>query len=66
MTRTLLMESGLFRDFFENFSMRGERYYVHVHEVGLKRTSENLELGKTQMSFYGWRGPLVGGVGYMR
>ena len=27
---TLLMESGLFRDFFGNFSMQGERYYFCV------------------------------------
>ena len=27
---TLLMESGLLRDFLGNFSTRGERYYFHV------------------------------------
>ena len=29
----------------------------------LKRTSENSELGKTQISFLGWRGALVGVAG---
>ena len=30
---TLLMESGLLRDFFGNFSTQGERYYFCVEEA---------------------------------
>ena len=36
---TLLMESGLLRDFFGNFSTRGERYYFRVegaHKVDVR------------------------------
>ena len=27
---TLLMETGLLHDYFENFSIQGKRYYFHV------------------------------------
>ena len=49
------MESGLFRDFFGNFSTRGESYYFCVEGStrGVFETSENSKLGKTQISFLG-------------
>ena len=33
---TLLMELGLLCDFFENFSMRGERYLEGAHKVDMR------------------------------
>ena len=82
------MESGLFRDFFGNFSTRGERYYFCMEGSMQGEIETNIrELRKTQISFlgggylwwvrwgmwnevcevgFGWRGPLVGRVGYAR
>ena len=68
---------GIFTYYFRVCEVR-----LNPCEVRLKRTSENSELEKTQISFlsggafggwgevcevrFGWRGPLVGGVGYAR
>ena len=45
------MESGLFRDFFGNFSMQGERCYFHVEGSKCSEIEMNIgklgELGKT-------------------
>ena len=76
------MESAFFRDFFWEFFPREVKNIIFVwreaHEVCLKQTSENSELGKTQNSFlvggehwWVWQGVGVtrGGlceVGYMR
>ena len=55
------MESGLLREFFGNFSTRGERYYFTQGEI--EKTIRKLGNSDTPP---GWRGPLVmifGGVG---
>ena len=60
------MEMGLIHDYFGNFSMRGERYYICMEgstqgeiemnlgnamwERRLKHTLENSEIWKTQIS----------------
>ena len=63
------MELGLFHDFFGNFSTPGERYYFCV-EGSMRGVFEmnirKLGTQKNSNFFFGWRGPLLGGVGYVR
>ena len=50
------METGFVRDYFGNFSMRGERYYFTQGEIEPMRgkIETNIgKLGKTQISFSG-------------
>ena len=63
---TLLMESALFRDFFGNFSTRGESYYFRVEGSTRGVFETNIgKLGTRKNSnfFFGWRGALVGVAG---
>ena len=63
------MELGLFRDFFGNFSTRGERYYFRLEgsmRGEIETNSGKLGTQKNSNFFFGGRGPLVGGVGYAR
>ena len=57
------MESALFRDFFSCKVKNIIFVWRGACEVCLKRTSENSELRKTQISFLGGGGALVGVAG---
>ena len=46
------MESALFRDFFGNFFMRGERYYFHICEVRFMRGEIEMNIGKFKFLFW--------------